>query len=361
MTASHELDHAASVPPGLDGLGAEESKLPVSRTHRDVIPTGSKGPAVIEPNPVLGPILLSKLIQRTTDSAVYAGQYLHLGSDVMVHLGWNPPVEDRTRFLREALIACRLRTPGLVRTIDFGDYMDVRYMVTDRAPGVPLWRHLEAKPEPLPERAIRAIVRLAGEVLEVCHGAGLAHRDLGASVLWLDRRGRLWLSGSGMAPAIGRAQIGGSTAPALSPGLPVESSDPQVGARADVFALGVLGYLLAFQRPPLEQRTADGVARGIEAAAFDLPTHCSSTFIELIADMIHPDPRARVDSARHLLERLSEPSALAARGSGPGAQAPPPEAHAGTPLPQPASAPPGVPARRPRGRLRWLRRGRRNP
>ena len=291
----------------------------------------------IEAGTLLGAVLLGRLLHKGSSSQLYEGRHVRLDMDVAVRVMHGAPIEDRERFTREARISSSLKHPTPVRAIDFGEYSNLRYLATPRIVGRTLEQYIAENRQPLSEDAIVKLLTRVGETLRVCHDAGLAHRDLQPSHLCIDGRGQLRILDFGFAPSTAHAG-GGPDAPfrERSRYLPPECMRPDVPieAPADLFALGVIAYQLAFQHLPYKTWLDEDAwnVEDLEPAPLDLPSHCSVPLLSVIDRLIRPDPMARTSTASELL------SLLPAEPRGPRAPRPAPPAAA--PEREPESEPP---------------------
>ena len=274
-------------------------------------PEAKEAWTTIEPNAVLGPVQLRRVLHQRSDYTLYEGEYLRLGAVVGVYVLPGLPPDEHLRFLCEALGACTLHHPTLVRTIDFGDHEGVRYLVTERLHGTTLEDSLATSVAPLPERVILKLLSCVSEVLVACHSQGLAHRDLCPSALQVDRRGRFRMTALGLAPTTlpSEPEPPGSMRWAYRP---PEYTVPgtRVDTSVDLYAIGVIAYRLAFQRLPY-CRPPDPFACQTfrpKGPPFALPTHCSPALLRVIRRLIDPDPNRRITSATTLLEELPTPA-----------------------------------------------------
>ena len=159
----------------------------------------------------------------------------------------------RERFLREARLTARLEHPGIVRVIDCGEEHGHLFLVMDFVDGFALGTYLERRQEPLTESTVLKILIAVANALQAAHQASIIHRDLKPANLLLNRKGQLKLADLGLARESGmigltqeRVRVGSPaymSPEALTPGL-------EVDARSDLYALGVIAYLLVFGQLP---------------------------------------------------------------------------------------------------------------
>ena len=202
--------------------------------------------------------------------AVLAGLHMHLQQPVAIKVLLpafvkNPDV--RSRFLREARAAARLRSDHVTRTYDVGVTDDgLPFMVMERLEGVDLAEALEAEGPFRVERAVGFVLQACEAVAEA-HALGIVHRDIkpgnlflankpnGSTVIKvldfgisksLDEVGR---TGSGITDLTGPHSLLGSPH-YMSPEQIRDSRE--VDTRSDVWALGVLLYELLTKQVPFD-------------------------------------------------------------------------------------------------------------
>ena len=202
--------------------------------------------------------------------AVLAGSHMHLQQPVAIKVLLpafvkNPDV--RSRFLREARAAARLRSDHVTRTYDVGVTDDgLPFMVMERLEGVDLAEALEAEGPFRIERAVGFVLQACEAVAEA-HALGIVHRDIkpgnlflankpnGSTVIKvldfgisksLDEVGR---TGSGITDLTGPHSLLGSPH-YMSPEQIRDSRE--VDTRSDVWALGVLLYELLTKQVPFD-------------------------------------------------------------------------------------------------------------
>lgn len=192
--------------------------------------------------------LIESLLGRGGMGAVYRATHLDLGEPLAVkflhgELSRSPNL--RSRFRREAVALARLRHPGVVSVVDFGEHGDELYMVMELVRGRTLADLIEA--EALPMVRVGNLFDRILQVLEVTHAQGIVHRDLKPDNLMVldtaDQADHVKLLDFGL------VHLDTSTDPRLTEtgsvhGTPVYMSPEQcrgreVGPAADVYSIGV--------------------------------------------------------------------------------------------------------------------------
>ncbi|MFN3244266.1 MAG: protein kinase domain-containing protein [Planctomycetota bacterium] len=215
--------------------------------------------------------------------AVYLASDRTLGREVAVKLLQNAVFaspERHERFAREAKVLAALRHPNIVSVFDHGRTGDgLHYIVMERLVGMPLSEVLQQAEgdgrlrnrrldDAWLQQQLDADVRglgylpqvvlwcaQVGEALREAHAAGVTHRDVKPTNVFLDEAGAAILLDFGIAA---RAGDGALTAQGSTIGSPwymapeqVEARGP-VSERVDVYGLCATLYHLATLRPPFE-------------------------------------------------------------------------------------------------------------
>lgn len=163
-------------------------------------------------------------------------------------------------FRREVRLARRVTHPNVARVHDIGEAGGVWYLTMEHVPGASL-SSLVGEGRVAPQRAIAIGIELS-RALGAAHARGVVHRDLKPDNVLVGDDGRIVVTDFGIARAV---DPGSRT---LTHGLPVGTPAymapeqvealPDVDARADLYALGVLLFealtgRLPFVGPALEQ------------------------------------------------------------------------------------------------------------
>jgi serine/threonine protein kinase len=262
---------------------------------------------------VLGNVRLDRFLGEGAMGVVYQGHHLTLGLDVAVKV---LKVDNANgvahryaeRFRREAQIAARLNHPGIVRVLDFGDKDGVPYMVMELVDGFSFEEYLRRRTEPVSETTVQRVLLAVANALVTAHDEGIIHRDLKPANLLLNRKGVLKIADLGLAKEDGAAALTREKVMVGSPAyMAPESLTPGVTAdyRCDLYALGVIGYQLAFGQLPYSGsmvQVANGHLGG--RASFTLPTVCGKPTIAIIKKLMQPHREQRYQHAREIVADL---------------------------------------------------------
>lgn len=284
-----------------------------------------------QPGQMIGKIRLDKKLGEGAAGVVFRGHHSTLGIDVAVKLlnldraQRNDPVY-RERFKREAQIAARLSHPCIVRVIDFGEHEDTMYLVMDLVDGFSLSDYLERRQGPLEEKTVLKVLVAVASGLGVAHDAGITHRDLKPANILLDRKGQLKLADLGLArddhaDGLTRDRVTVGTPAYMAPEALTPSA--KTDHRVDLYALGVIGYRMAFGERPYDGTIQQIIAGHIGGQAkWDRPTNCRPEVIDLIKKLMSHDADARhakaadlIRDARSLLNETPSGSTSAAGSS----------------------------------------------
>jgi len=165
---------------------------------------------------------------------------------------------ERERFRREARTMARLSHPNVVPVHAFGESGDLLYFVMQYVDGESLAERLRRE-ERLAARDVRRVLAELATALDYAHGQGVVHRDLKPENILLDRQGRALLTDFGVAalpsfePLPADAGLAFGTPHYMSPEQLV--GEHAIDGRSDLYALGVLGFLMLSGRLPFHGRS----------------------------------------------------------------------------------------------------------
>lgn len=244
---------------------------------------------------------------------VWRARQRGLGREVAVKLVREPDKTLLGRFVREARAAAALRSPHNIQVLDFGSTPDGRFFAAmELLDGLDLHQLVERfGPQPVARAA--GLLRQACEALGEAHRAGLVHRDVKPSNLFVCRLGeqveflKVLDYGLVLAPASPFTVTG------VVPGSPAWMAPElirggEAADKADVYGLGAVFYWLLTGRPVFEGQSAFELL----AAQLERPAPSPSARVavpawvdEVVAACLSKDPAAR-PSAAELRARLVE-------------------------------------------------------
>ena len=198
---------------------------------------------------------------------VYLARDVRLGREVAVkvldvRLAERPGF--RERFLREARVAAALDHPNIVPLYDFGDTEHLLYLVMPYVSGGNLQDVLRRAP--LSSGEVVTYGSQMTDALDYAHKRGVVHRDVKPANMLLHADGRLMLTDFGLAkilgpnsrPAVPRGHPDAGTPEYMAP----EQIEGRTDERSDIYALGVVLYLLLTGHLPFTGSTSAAVMEG---------------------------------------------------------------------------------------------------
>ena len=277
-------------------------------------------------DPLLGARLGDHLVEELIASGGFGAVYRASGGPrgaaavKVLHAELAGSAEALARFAREVEVLGRLDHPGLVAVEGVGRAPDGRpWYAMELLVGRDLQAHLDQRGRLAPAECL-AVLEPVCAALAAAHEAGVIHRDLKASNVFLTEDGRVVLLDFGIAK-LGGAEGPGLTRSRQSLGTPSAMAPEQVAggpvtARTDVYGLGALVYHMLTGTPPF----ADGSPTVIQYL------HCHArrprpssraplpaALDDLVAAAMSLDPAARHAGPRELLAacRAALPGAAA--------------------------------------------------
>lgn len=243
------------------------------------------------------------------------------------HVGAKPqPWTERMRkrFEREAVLASRLQHPGICPVYSMGTHRDRPYLVMPFLTGRTLQEAL--RDGPLPVERATLIVEDAARALHAAHEAGIVHRDVKSSNLFLTDDGRVVLLDFGIARDVDDDEQLTMTGDVLGT-LPFLSPEQVLGKtvdrRSDVYSLAVVLYEALTARLPFDAPTQRGLMNAIVHEDAVDPRRLNRSVpndLGIVLDMgLEKDVTRRYQSAAEFadeLERVRTKQPIRARPAG---------------------------------------------
>lgn len=191
---------------------------------------------------------------RGSMSIVYEGLHPELQRPVAIKMLSHTKVYNprfQRQFENEAKIVGRLRHPHIVEVFDTERAYRTLFIIMERLQGLSLDRLIEAGGPLSPTRA-REVLRQLASALALAHAHGIVHRDLKPSNIMI-RDNVVKLMDFGLAlDSQGSFDEGPDTPVAGTPRYmaPEQIRGEPVDRRADIYSLGLVGYVLLTGRAP---------------------------------------------------------------------------------------------------------------
>lgn len=240
-------------------------------------------------------ILEEELVRCAAGTTVRARDRL-LGRDVAVTL-IHPALGDDDTFaaclFEERKRVAKISGRGIARLLDTGEEDGILFLVREHVDGETA-REVLRRDGPLDtDVAVRVGVAVL-DALALAHDSGVLHLGIGVDDVVVKADGTASVTGLGIASAVVEGKPGESTrfigdrlAPEVAARTSSEIDDPEIDARADVFAVGALVFELLTGEPPAGRSSPRAVRSDVPRAVD-----------RVIARALAPDPRDRFSDAR---------------------------------------------------------------
>jgi serine/threonine-protein kinase len=231
------------------------------------------------------------------------------------------------RFKREIMLSAALQHPHIVPVLSAGETDGLPFFIMPFVEGESLRARLARGP--LSVREAVSILKDVARALVYAHGRGVIHRDIKPDNILLTS-GAATVTDFGVAKAISASResnkpttstrTGTITLVGTSIGTPAymapeqAAGDPSTDHRADLYALGIVGYEMLVGTPPFHGRAPQQLLAAqlteppppIEARRYDVPTALAS----LIMRLLEKEPSKRPRSANDVARALEDPSVV---------------------------------------------------
>jgi serine/threonine-protein kinase len=237
------------------------------------------------------------------------------------------------RFKREIMLSAALQHPHIVPVLSAGQADQLPYFMMPYIDGESVRGRMARGP--LSVRETVSILKDVARALAYAHGRGVIHRDIKPDNILLSG-GAAMVTDFGVAKAISasreRATLGGRqtssggwsggtiTSVGTSLGTPMymapeqAAADPNTDHRADLYALGVVGYEMLVGAPPFYGRTPQALLaaqlteapKPISSRRYDVPP----ALADLLMRMMEKDPAKRPRTATEVARLLDDPSVM---------------------------------------------------
>jgi serine/threonine protein kinase len=221
--------------------------------------------------------------------------------------------ESVANFTREVRTQAQLDHPNLVRAYDANREGNTHYLVVEFVPGVDMRRLVRTQGR-LTQQQAASVILQAARGLDYAHKRGLVHRDVKPGNILVTAEGIAKVSDLGLAGFIhdtGNDPRAGKIVGTADYLAPEQIRNPnEVTHLSDIYSLGCTLYYSVCGKVPFPGGTASEKAR---RHLNDTPWHprrfsaeLNEEFVDVIADMMEKDPKARIQSAAEVVARLEQ-------------------------------------------------------
>jgi serine/threonine-protein kinase len=239
------------------------------------------------------------------------------------------------RFRREIMLAAKLQHPHIVPVLAAGELGELPYFVMPFIEGESL--RVRIQRGPLSVRETVGVMRDVARALSFAHRLGIVHRDIKPDNVLLSA-GSAVVTDFGVAKALAdsrdpRHVHAGSTITSVGVSLGTPqymapeqaSADPNTDHRADIYALGIVGYEMLAGVPPFHGRSQHELLRAqlteppqpLAARRYDVPV----ALAQLIMQSLEKSPDARPRSASDVAKVLESSEVVSGEFAGQAAMA----------------------------------------
>jgi serine/threonine-protein kinase len=231
------------------------------------------------------------------------------------------------RFKREIMLSAALQHPHIVPVLSAGQTDGLPYFIMPFVEGESLRARLSRGP--LSVREAVSILKDVARALTYAHGRGIIHRDIKPDNILLSS-GSATVTDFGVAKALSASREGRAPAPqtrtgtitlvGTSIGTPAymapeqAAGDPSTDHRADLYALGIVGYEMLVGTPPFHGRAPQQLLAAqlteqpppIGTRRYDVPEALAS----LLMRLLEKEPAKRPRTAAEVTRALEDPSVV---------------------------------------------------
>jgi serine/threonine-protein kinase len=269
----------------------------------------------------LGQYTLTEKLGEGGMGVVYKAQHAMLRRPTAVKLlpADKSNARDVARFEREVQLTSMLTHPNTIQIYDYGRTPEgTFYYAMEYLDGIDLESLVELDGPQPPARAIALLLQVCGSLAEA-HSVGLIHRDIKPANILLCQRGKLAdvvkVLDFGLVKVVGDEGLAHLSREGTIAGTPMYMAPEaivtpeRVDARADLYALGAVGYFLVTGRAVFEGNTvvevcAHHLHTKPERPSARLGVPLPADFEDVIMWCLAKSPEKRPQDAEQLYARL---------------------------------------------------------
>jgi len=246
--------------------------------------------------------IIQKGLMLTRREIWFQGQHRYLNKTVLIQMIPHLAIRDEKYYqqLQSKLrVIASLKHPGIIKPVDVVEALQTFFIVYDEDVGITLARILP-KVHSFPVPLIFYILMRLAEIISFLHAQDLVHGDIRPENIFIKQTGEIGLANLGL----------------LHPSLlmleymsPEQLQKKNAGKSADIYALGVLTYLLATGKFPFEAQEEDLILRHKLEAKYipvrEINPSLPQALVQFIQRTLEPKRAKRIDYLSNLAELFS--------------------------------------------------------
>jgi len=253
----------------------------------------------------IGPYHVIRTLGRGGMGTVYHGVHAKTQDPVAIKVIASSMAQHqrfRRRFDAEIQTLLRLKHPGIVQLIGFGEEKGLLFYSMEYVDGENLQQLLRKEKQLTWQRVLDLAIEVCA-ALKHAHDFGIIHRDLKPANLMINTQGRVKLTDFGIAKLFGAADatVEGAVIGTADFMAPEQAEGKPVTVRSDLYALGSVCYAALTGRAPFQGKNIPEVLFNVRYGTYPpletLVPQVPQSMRELIGELLQRDPSKRPPTA----------------------------------------------------------------
>src|SRR5437660_12279050 len=298
----------------LSGLGSDSPAARMAVVARKTTVGSSElDDSLLRPQSVIGlRYEILELLGRGGMGAVYKARDREVNQLVALKvirpdLANNPAIIERVK--QELILARQVTHRNVIRIYDLAEADGVKFITMEFVAGEDLRALAHEKGKLTPQEAVE-VMRQVCQALDAAHSVGVIHRDLKPQNIMRDKTGRVLVMDFGLARSLegeGMTQTGAlvGTMEYMSP---EQALGEELGARSDLFTLGLIFYELLTGKMPYKAETAlASLLKRTQGRATPISEHDRAiprVLSGIVSKCLEREPERRYQTASQILTDL---------------------------------------------------------
>ncbi|KAJ3093874.1 Map microtubule affinity-regulating kinase, partial [Phlyctochytrium planicorne] len=197
----------------------------------------------------------------------------------------------------EVQLLMRLDHPNVINLYQVMETEDECFVVMEYAAGGELIDYIAAR-DYLSEREARRLFRQIISAMDHCHMANVVHRDLKLENLLLTEQKNILISDFGLGRTFLNDRDDYMKTFCGTPNyaaVELITGTPYIGVKADIWAMGVVLYVMMTGRPPFSGDNISALYSKIKNVDYKCPDYFSKELRSLLSKILRRDPKTRID------------------------------------------------------------------